>query len=55
MTYHPYTRSYIDYVEQVIRVPVEKVKKGYYERIIETDYVAQPVEEIVNENVAVER
>jgi hypothetical protein len=43
ITYHPYTRTYIDYEERVILVPVERVKINYYEKIYETQYVPQAV------------
>lgn len=44
ITYHPYTRTYIDYEERVILVPVERVKINYYEKVYETQYVPQAVE-----------
>lgn len=44
ITYHPYVRTYIDYEERVVLVPVERVKINYYEKIYETQYVPQAVE-----------
>lgn len=43
ITYHPYTRTYIEYEERVILVPVERVKINYYEKIYETQYVPQAI------------
>lgn len=48
-------RTYIDYEERVVLVPVERVKINYYEKIIETQYVPQAIEEIVTETIAVEK
>jgi hypothetical protein len=44
ITYHPYVRTYIEYEERVVLVPVERVKINYYEKIYETQYVPQAIE-----------